>query len=256
MSFAFGVIAATLGIVFLWGIFAPRSQWRALAGWSTSDPHRSEPDGAAYTVRRLLSGLGVLALVTVVLVSAAPVLLSGAQPMAPGLSTVEQMWGKPAPQIVNRSIKPLQAPPAGLVEFPILGYQPFDEETGSPEYLARLTTFTRLGVQQIPGYIGTLPDVGFSGVDFAEMVVNTRGPILCIPRQAVVIETDTTVQIGIFYGLPDSTDGSAVDHVAGCPVDSTLTGSVLIPIPLSAPVGDREVQALDGSPLTEVEAPE
>lgn len=253
MSWAFGVIAATLGIVLLWGIFAPRSQWRALAGWSSSDPHRSEPGGAAYTVRRLLAGAGVLALATVVLVATAPVWLSGAQPVAPGLSVVEQMWGKPAPQIVNRSIKPLTAPPSGLVEFPILGFQPFDEEAGSPEYLARLTTFTRLGVQQIPGYIGTLPDVGFSGVDFAELVVNTRGPILCIPRQAVVIESETTVQIGIFYGLPDSSDGSGVDHAAGCPLDSTLTGSVLIPIPLAAPVGSREVQALDGTPLTEVE---
>ena len=256
MSLAFGIIAATLGIVLLWGVFAPRAQWRALASWSISDPHRSEPGGAAYAVRRLIAGLGVLSLVTVVLVATSPVWLSGAQPVAPGLSAVEQMWGKPAPQIVNRAIKPLNAPPSGLVEFPVLGYQAFDEEAGSPEYLARLTTFTRLGVQQIPGYIGTLPDVGFSGVDFAELVVNTRGPVLCIPRQAVVIESETAVQIGIFYGLPDSTDGSAVDHAAGCPIDSTLTGSVLIPLPLSAPVGDREVQGLDGTPLTEVALPE
>lgn len=256
MSWAFGVIAATLGIVFLWGLFAPRSQWRALAGWASPDPHRSEPSGGAYTVRRLLSALGVLSLVIVVLVDTAPTWLNGDQRTAAGLSTVEQMWGTPPPQIVNRSIKPLAAPPSGLVEMPVLGYQAFDEETGSPEYLARLKTFSRLGVVQIPGYIGSLPDVGFSGVDFAEMVVQTRGPLLCIPRQAVVIETETAVQVGIYYGLPDSADGSAVDHVAGCPVGASITGSVLIPLPLSAPVGDREVQALDGSPITEVEPPE
>jgi hypothetical protein len=57
------------------------------------------------------------------------------------------------------------------------------------------------------------------------------------------------VQIGIYYGLPDPADGSVVDHTKGCPPGAPVTASLLIPIALSAPVGDRQVQALDGTPL-------
>jgi L-aminopeptidase/D-esterase-like protein len=96
------------------------------------------------------------------------------------------------------------------------------------------------------------------GIGSASIVVHVRGPVLCIPKSAVVIETETTVQVGVYYGLPDplpGPDGSVtpVDSVAGCPADAAVTGSVLVPLQLSAPVGDREVQSLDGTPIGRVQ---
>jgi hypothetical protein len=250
VSWVLWVVAATLGVVLLWGLFAPKSSWRSLTGWSVSDPHGNEPGASSYGVRRLVSGIGALGLVGVLVVASSSFFANLPQ-AAPPLSAVHVMWGSPDPQVVNRVVKPLLAAPADLVPEPILGYQAF-KDNGAPSYLTRLKPYSLLGKSEIPGYIGTVPDVGLAAIDTASLVINVRGPILCIPRQAVVIETDTTVQIGIFYGLPDALDGSAVDHIAGCPPDSTVTASLLIPIPLANPVGDRKVQTLDGKDIDSV----
>jgi hypothetical protein len=154
--------------------------------------------------------------------------------------------------VVNRVVTGFTAPPADLPEMPVLGYQPFGDG-GAPSYLTRLKQFSLLGKFDMHGYIGSTPDDGFAAIDTADLVVNVRGPVLCIPRAAVVIETDTTIQVGIYYGLPDSADGSPIDQVAACPAGSTLTASILVPLKLSAPVGDRAVQALDGTPIDSVE---
>lgn len=254
MGFVFVVLAVTVGIICLWGLFAPRGQWIALSSWSFSDPHAGEPSGAAYAVRRLASALGLVATLIVVAVSA-PGLSFATQTTERPPSDVDIMWGEPNPTIVNRDVIGIAAPPGGLVEVPIEGYQAFGDD-GVPEYLQRLKTFTRLGTESIPGYIGTVPDVGFSALDFATMIVHVRGAILCVPRQAVVIETEETVQIGVFYGLPNPTDGSVPDNEKECANGQPLTGSVLLPIKLLAPVGDRSVQALDGTELTEVDVVE
>jgi len=244
------VVAATLGLLLLWGLFAPKSSWRTLTGWSVSDPHGNEPGASAYGLRRLVSGIGALGLVGVLVVASSSFVANLPKP-APPLSSVHIMWGTPDPQVVNRVVTPLAAPPVDLVQEPIIGYQAFPD-SGAPSYLTRLKQYSLLGKTEIPGFIGAPPDVGLGAIDTAALVINVRGPILCIPRQAVVIETDTTVQIGIFYGLPDSADGSAVDHVAGCPANATLTASVLIPIMLAKPVGDRSVQTLDGKDIDSV----
>ena len=60
MGWFFSILAITLGIIFVWGVFAPRSQWRALSAWSVSDEHAHEPGGTAYGWRRFLSALGAL----------------------------------------------------------------------------------------------------------------------------------------------------------------------------------------------------
>lgn len=244
------VLAVTAGIICLWGLLAPRGQWRALSAWSFSDPHDGEPSGAAYAVRRLASALGLIAIVIVVAISA-PGFSFATPTVERPPSDVDIMWGEPNPTIVNRDVIGLAAPPAGLVEVPIVGYQAFGDD-GVPEYLLRLKTFTRLGTESIPGYIGTIPDVGFSALDRASIIVNVRAAILCVPRQAVVIETEETVQIGIFYGLPNPADGSVPDNETECANGQPLTGSVLIPLQLLMPVGDRAVQSLDGTELTEV----
>jgi hypothetical protein len=244
---AFTIVVGTLGIVLLWGLLAPRSSWRSLTGWSVSDPHGNEPGAGSYGVRRLVAGVGTLGLAAVLVVAASSFLSALPVPPPPP-SSVRVMWGAPDPQVVDRIVVPLAAPPAGLPEMPILGYQAFGGG-GAASYLSRLRHYSYLGNDAVPGYIGVAPELGLSAIDTASLVVNVRGPILCIPRQAVVIETQTTVQIGIYYGLPDPANSSAADNVTNCPLGATLTASLLIPIALAAPVGDRMVQALDGTAL-------
>lgn len=250
MGWVFGILAATLGIVFLWGVLSPRSQWRALSAWSVADEHAHEPGGAAYGWRRLLSAIGLLSVGAVVALAA----LAAYTPPAPAqtLSHVRQMWGAPDPTVIDRIITALGAPPAGLVEVPISGYQAYDSEDGLPDYLDGLKAYEYLGKLEVAGYVGSIPEVGFSGLDYADLVVHVSGPILCIPHQVVVVESETDVKIGVFYGRPDPADGSVPDNVAGCPLDSPLTGSVLIPLDLQSPVGDRLVEALDATELASV----
>lgn len=261
MTVVFGVLAASLGVFFLWGLVAPKSQWRVLAAWSVSNPYAHEPGGASYGWRRLLSALGVLGIAVVTVLSAAPGVLAALPKEERLVPPVEQMWGTPAPQLVDRAVYGSAAPPEGLVEFPVIAYQDLDELDELPGYLLGLRTFRLLGDPTPPGYIGSPPGEGFSGVGPSSLVVNVRGSVLCIPREAVVIETETTVQIAIYYGLPDPVPDPnapdvappAPDHIAGCPADDPLTGSVLIPITLAAGLGDRSVETLTGDSIRKVE---
>ena len=264
MTWVFGVLAASLGIFLLWGLLAPRSQWRALAAWTVSNPHANEPGGSSYGWRRLLSGLGVLGLAVVGALAATPGLLAALPQDERIVSPVQEMWGSPAPQVVDRLVYGSATPPAGLVEFPVLGYQDLDELDVLPPYLLDLTGYALLGDTSPAGYIGSSPGEGYSALGPADLVVEVRGPVLCIPRQAVVVETETTVTIAVYYGLPDpavSADPDAPappapDHAAGCKVDDSVTGSVLIPIILASNLGDRTVVTLDGSDIRKVELQE
>jgi hypothetical protein len=200
-----------------------------------------------------MSALGALALGAVVVVTSTAGLFEVKRTI-PEPSIIQTMWGSPEPDVVNRVVKPNAALPVGLVEFPVLDYQQFGDE-GLPDYLSALDYYEYLGQDTPLGYIGGLPDVGYSGVDRADLVVHVRGPILCIPRAAVVKETEETVQIAIYYGLPNDPAGAAVDHVVGCPMDATLTASLLIPLELRAPVGNRTVQTLEGAEISRVLVP-
>ena len=254
MGWVFAVLAATLGVVFLWGMIAPRSQWRALTAWSVSDSHSAEPGAAAYGWQRFISALGVLSLLTVTGVAVIPGLLYSAQSV-PGLTPIEQMWGSPQPQVVNRTVQAVTAAPQGLVQVPVLGVQVFDEDEGPPEYLVELKEFVRLGTAEIPGLVGTEPDVDYSAMDFADLVVNVRGALLCVPRQVLVIESETVIQIAVYYGLPDPGDGSVPDNATACATDSPVTSSVLIPLTLGSPVGDRVIQGIAADDLSLVDLP-
>lgn len=216
--------------------------------WSAADPYRSEPGGAAYGVRRLISGAGVMALLGIVAITSISAVASQPDP-PPTPSVVEQLWGAPEPRLVNRIVSTSGAAPAGLVEVPVLGYE--DVEDDLPAYYARLKEFLYLGTEDIPGYIGILPDIGNGAFDFADLVINVRGPVLCVPRSVVMIETEETVQIAVYYGRPDPADGSVPDNVVECPTASGVTGSVLIPLALASELGDRTVESLDGTPIRE-----
>lgn len=251
MSLVFIALAVTLGIVFLWGLLAPRNQWRALTGWSVSDPHANEPGAVSYRFRRLLFAIGILGMSVIGAGGYLNYLASIPSPPEPP-TAMELMWGSPDPDIVNRVVVPLAAPPAGLVDQPILGYQEIDEDDGPAAYLADLDLFERLGNPEIPGYIGQHPSGGYSAMDSADFFVHLRGDLLCIPRAAVVIETETVVQIAVYYGLPDPPDGSVPDSVVACSRELPVSLSLLIPIELQAPIGDRELQTLDGSAIQKV----
>jgi len=254
VGWVFAVLAATLGVVFLWGMIAPRSQWRALTSWSVSDSHSAEPGSAAYGWQRVLSGIGVFSLLTVTGVAVIPGLLYSAQSV-PGPTPIEEMWGSPQPQVVNRTIVPVTAPPEGLIEVPVLGVQVFDPDDGPPDYLVELKEFVRLGTGEIPGLVGSEPDVDYSAMDFADLVLNVRGALLCVPRQVLVVESDTTIQIAVYYGLPDPGDGSVPDNATSCAVDAPVTSSLLIPLTLGSPVGDRVIQGLADNDLPLVDLP-
>ncbi|MGX5682545.1 hypothetical protein [Schumannella luteola] len=249
MGWVFGIVAFSLGLLFLWGLVAPRGQWRSLAGWSVADEHDSEPGGTAYGIRRLVSGLALVSLLAVVGVSASSAL--GRTPVQERPETpLEAMWGSVAPSVVNRIVTSAPGVPPGLVEIPVLAYQDFEDDI--PSYVSRLPEFELLGDAAPNGLVGDLPPVGNGALDFADLVINVRGPLLCIPRSVVLIQNETEVRVGVFYGLPPADDGTEKDNFAGCPVDSTVTGSLLIPLQLAAPLGDRPVVALDGTPISEV----
>lgn len=249
MSWVFGAMAAVLGGLLVWGLLAPRSQWRVLRGWSVADPHASEPGGIAYALTRLISGIGVVALVVVGVLAAAPAVVPPRSMPAPSL--VERLWGAPEPRLLNRVFISLAVPPDGLVEVPVLGYQTFDD--GIPDYLLELRAFTLLGDAAPEGLIGAEPDEGTSALGSSNLLVHVRGPILCLPRAVVVVESDDAVQVAVYYGLPDAADGGPIDHVTGCAVDDPLTGSLLIPVQLSGPVLERRVIDLAGEPIGYVE---
>ncbi|MEQ1737550.1 MAG: hypothetical protein ABL886_14245 [Rhodoglobus sp.] len=251
MSGVFGALAATLGLIFLWGVFAPRSQWRVLTAWSVTDAFRNEPGGAAYGVRRAINGVGVLGLLGVVVVTFA-LSLTGTPAQAPPPTPVEKMWAAPDPMVVNRIVTNLAVPPTGLVEMPILGYQDISAEV--PRYFDRLRDFALLGTSDIPGLVGTLPEVGNRALFYATIVVHVRGPLLCVPRAVRVNESGEAVQIGVFYGLPDGVAGSG-DLAVDCAPGGAVTGSVLIPLRLGAPVGERSVQTLEGAAIGAVAVP-
>jgi hypothetical protein len=248
VGWVFGIAAFSLGLVFLWGLFAPRGQWRALAAWSVSDEHQHEPGGATYALRRVISGIGLVSLLAVAGVTASSA-LTRTPTDAPPETALQAMWGPVAPSVINRMVVPTGTVPAGLVEVPVLGYQSFDD--GIPSYVVDLADFALLGNASPNGYVGDVPPVGNGALDFSDMVINVRGPLLCIPRVIVMTETETEIRVGAFYGLPINEDGTEGDAATGCAA-SAVSASVLVPLQLSAPVGDRLVVALDGTPISEV----
>ena len=249
MAWVFGVLAIALALFLLWTLVAPRGQWRALVGWSVGNIHRDEPSGTAYALRRVGAGLGLLGILTVAGIAIAPTLQTNAA-RAPEQGAIELMWDGVRPYVVDRVITPLSAPSGRFVEMPVLGFQSFAD--GTPNYVARLDDFNLLGRGSPPGYVGDVPPVGNGALDFADIIVNVRGPLLCIPREVVLFESLEDIRVGVFYGLPQGPEGAEGDSVAGCPTNAAVTGSVLIPLQLGSPLDGRPVLNLAGEPITEV----
>jgi hypothetical protein len=250
VGWIFVTIVASLGLAFVWGLVAPRSRWRTMTAWSVSDPYAHEPGAFGYGLRRLASAVGIIGLATVgsvAAVSYADRLPSPSEPQTP----VQAMWGEPAPRVINRVIRGTTVAPSGLVAVPVLGYQAFGA-LGPPAYLARLGTYTRFGSAAVPGLIGTAAPAELRATATANLVLHVRVPVLCVPRAVVVIESEATIKIGVYYGLPDSAAVSLADNEAGCEPGSLVTASLLIPIELASAVGDRTVESLEGAALPAV----
>lgn len=246
------VLGVATTLLALWGLLAPRGLWNSLFGWSFADQRAGEPGGGSYLARRLVLGLGLAGLATLGIVTAVLGFMNPPK-VAPPPTEIEQMWGSGSHEIVNRVVTPVGAAPAGLTEIPVLDYQAIDED-GPGGYLRTLPTFAILGQTELPGLIGAPPSDGYGATDTAELILHVRGPLLCIPRAALVTETAESVTVAVYYGLPDQKDPSTpVDNAVSCKADDPVTASILLPIELAEELGDRPVLNLAGDELQAVD---
>ena len=252
MNTVVGVAAVATTLLLLWGLLAPRANWSSLVAWSTSDPRAAEPGWTSYLVRRLLFGFGLLGLLGLGAAAVVTWLLNPPLYAKPP-TAVQLMWGSAPPAVVDRVITPLADPPAGYSEVPVLGYQVVTDDDGPGDYLRFLEPFELLGGKRdMPGLIGQNPGDGYSAMDTAELILNVRGPLLCIPRSAIVKETLDSVTVAVYYGLPDQPAGTAIDNAVSCPADAPVTASVLLAIELHEELGGRKVIMLNGDEIPEV----
>ena len=249
------VIAVLFGLLILtlWGFISPRGQWRVLTGWNRRDPYVSDPGAVALGIHRLVAAVALVAVVTVGISLYTAPQRSLANPTV-RTPAKNPLWGTPEPVVVDRVFAPLGAQPGGLVVQPILGYQGVDGAKRDPAYLFDLKDFKHSGASNADGYIGSDPSVGLSALDMADIVVQVRGDKRCIPYQVAVVESSTSITIGVYYGQPDSPDETNIAHLTDCATDGGKADStsVLIPINLSEGVLGRTVVNFDGSPIKQV----
>lgn len=243
-------LLVSFAVLTVWGVIAPRGQWRVLAGWTRNNPYAGEPGPISVGVHRLVAILATLGLVFGSLVLWQQYEMSLPQPPPP-VSRLQQMWGAPDPVVVNRVIDSVSAAPSDLVVQPILRYQLVDTSLRAPNYLFDLHSWKLTGALAVGGLLGAQPSPGLSALDTAAIVVQVRGDRACIPRAVYATESATTVVIAVFYGRPDPASGTAPVALNECrPLSSDADStSVLIPIRLPEDVGKRVVQNFDGSPI-------
>ena len=208
------VLGVATTLLALWGLFAPRGLWNSLFGWSFADRQAGEPGGGSYLARRLLLGLGLAGIATMGIVMVVQGFVNPPR-VAPPPTEVEQMWGPGTHEVVNRVVAPVTAPPTGYTEVPVIGYQVIAEDEDPGAYLRLLPEFSLLGNPDVPGLIGVPPSDGYGAIDTAELVVHVRGPLLCAPRVALVVETTESITIAVYYGLPDPVDPADADRQRG-----------------------------------------
>ena len=246
-SWILGGAAALLGAILLWGLVSPRTQWRVLIGWSTSDPDRAEPGDSVHGVTRLLCLLGLLGLLAVAGVQVWNT-VSHQPRSAPAATALEDMWGDPVPGLLDRLVTPAAAPPVELAPGTISGVQDLDRGS-APDYLVAMPRWEFLGEAEPLGVIGNYPGDGFTAYGLSDVLVAAVGPLGCIPRGAAVSETDGVVQIGVYWGVPGA---GAQDHVGACSTVDSLRQTVLVPIQLAAPLEGRDVVTFEGVPVPPV----
>lgn len=246
------VLLGSLGVLFLWGLFSPRSQWRLLVSWTYRDPHANEPTGSAYGLYRLVAAFGIATMVVSgVMVYQVQLERLSMNPSPP--TAVQRMWGTPAPVVVNRVVTPLSAIPQGLVDQPILGYQVVDGQHRQPPYLFSLPSFSLKAATTQNGLIGSDPTAGLLALDTSRLVVEVAGDPRCFPHEVVVFEGSKTVRIAVYYGQKNPADGSNLENLADCNTKASgLSVTTLLPIKLENALGNRELQTVDGDPILSI----
>lgn len=241
------MLAGGLAALTVWGFLSPRGQWRVLAAWSRREPYANEPGVGMVAVQRVIAGVGIVVL-AVTGGSMYGSYLDSLPATLPPPGPVEQMWGSPAPVVVNRVFTALETPPVGLVRETIVGYQVVHGASRDPRYLFSLDHLAVKNAEQGIGYLGHDPGPGLSALDTADLVVEVRGDRACIPQQVVVQEDNETVRIAVYYGQPNPSDGSNAVNLAHCAAkpSAAKARSVLIPIDLTGYLESRKVVTLDG----------
>lgn len=240
--------AGILGVVLIWGLVSPRTQWRVLVGWSARDPDRAEPGDGVHGITRIVCLIGLLGLAAFASVQIWAALSEQPRP-APDRGAVESMWGSPVPRLVDRIVTPVAAPPADLAPGPVTGYQEI-ERGWAPDYLVEVPRWSFLAEPAPTGLIGSTPGDGFTAYGISDMLLSAQGPLVCIPRLAAVEETDSLITIGIYWGLPGA---AGQDNLAACSDLGGLLQTVLIPVQLAAPVDGRNVVTFEGAPVAPVQ---
>lgn len=239
----------SLGVLLLWGMIAPRSQWRLLISWTYRDPHGGEPTGFVYGLYQVVAALGIVTMI----VSGASVyrVEQVRRPDAHAPPTpVERMWGAKNPMVVNRVVTPVTQVPKGFVDQPILGYQTLDGKRRQPPYLFGLPSLSLSLATTRNGLVGVDPPTGLAALDMAHLVVEVAGDKKCFPHHVVVIESESTVRIAVYYGQSNPADGSNSANIADCDTSGGPHAiTTLIPIELRDALGGRDLQTLGGKAI-------
>lgn len=251
-------LVALLGAFLLWTLIGPRSQWQVFVGWTRSSPRDSEPSQTAYTTARLLAGVGVVVLGSLV-GSWAIGYFDATRPATRGPSTlVERVWGLPSSLLVDRVFTPLSVVPEGMADAPVLGYQSVLAASRLPASLWEFEPWAAGDgaggtPTDVTGLIGVAPLEGTSAIDTADLVVQVHTGAQCIPQQVVVVTTDETVQVGVYVARPTAADGTPAAGAAACAdAFGAPEASYLVPIALAEPLGSRTVIDMTGASVDAV----
>lgn len=253
MNLPLVVVLGGLTILTLWGFAAPRSQWRVLTGWSHRDASGDEPGAVIVGIHRLVAAIALAGLA----VGGASIVSGLVDPSGQAsqrtiTDPVRLLWGTPDPTVANRVFVPVTIAPAGLTRETALRFQAVSAKTRTPGYLFSLATYSRPHPSATDGYLGAYPSVGLSALDTADTVVQVRADSRCTPQQVLVVESGTAIVIAVYYGRPvgESLDAKALAAPCDAKASGDKSSSVLIPIDLGAPVGNRAVLNLEGTPIS------
>lgn len=242
-------LVVVLAILFLWGLMAPRSQWRLLLSWTYREPHTDAPSGWAFSLHRVIAAVGVVGLLAGGGIAWQRYLDAMPEP-PPEPSALEQMWGDESVVVVNRVISPVSRLPAGLVRVDPSAYHAMDGQRRQPTYLFDLDTLELPAGGAAGGLVGAQPSAGLRALDLAHVVVLATADAHCIPREVFLQEGPSSVRVAVFYGRPNLPDGSVDPEGAdACAPGGSGARSVLIPLQLGTPLGERLLTDLDGVPL-------
>lgn len=252
MTFALILLLGGLAIFTVWGFVMPRSQWRVLTSWSQRDPGGHEPGAVTIAIHRTVAAIAIAALIFSLMALNGRTENATARPVdRPTSDPVRVLWGSPDPVVVNRVVTPVTQAPADLLSLPLLRYQAIDGHHRDPSYLFNLANFERPHAKKGDGYVGTDPSVGLTALDTSQLVLQMRADERCTPQQVLLLESSTAIVVAVYFGRPVGTALDDAAKAAPCDIEAADSKSVsmLVPIHLATPVGDRSVVGLDGMPI-------